>query len=111
MIDSDRPAPRAPEGLRSKVIGAVLLGLVAITLAFGVVAWVWVRGSGTPAAAARPSPLVDDLFERTRETAPHGLHLTRAEWVDRAAGVAAIPIEQAIDAAALDPTLIGGRAR
>ncbi|MEP6861411.1 MAG: hypothetical protein ABJE66_12360 [Deltaproteobacteria bacterium] len=88
---------------------------VVSTLLLTGVAWLLVTvPTGSP-AAAQPSSLVHDLVEHATggadAKAAGNQALERYGWIDRGAGVARIPIEQAIDAVVADPALIAGGPR
>jgi len=104
--------PRDPEGLRARTIWLVAAGTVALALALTLVAWLLVVVPHGSPAASQPSSLRHDLFETASDGADARARalqaLEQTEWIDREAGVIRMPIEQAIDAVAADPTLIGG---
>lgn len=103
--------PRDPEGLSSRTIWLVAAGTVLVALILTLAAWLLVVVPNGSPAAARPSTLRHDLFETASDGAEARARAARAleqtAWVDRGAGFARIPIEQAIDAVVADPTLIG----
>lgn len=104
--------PRDPEGLRAHTIWLVAAGTVALALALTLVAWLLVVVPNGSPAASRPSSLRHDLFDTASDGADARARalqaLEQSAWVDRDAGVIRMPIEQAIDAVAADPALIGG---
>jgi hypothetical protein len=103
-----------PEGLPQRPIWLVSLGTVVISAVLVAIAWLLVI---PPTAAERPlqtpSPLERQLFDRAARGRPlrdaGEDRIERYEWIDRAARVARIPIDRAIDAVVADPSLIGAR--
>lgn len=89
----------------SQRIWLVGIGFVVVTLLVVGVSWLRVVPSRTSRASA-PSPLEHGLIEAGH--APPGA-LVDYVWIDRAAGIARIPIDRAIDAVVAQPTLIGQR--
>jgi hypothetical protein len=104
--------PRDPEGLRSRTIWLVAAATVVIALALTGIAWLLVVVPNGSPAASQPSSLRHDLLntasDGTDARAAASRALERYNWIDRPAGIAHIPIDQAIDAVVADPALIGG---
>lgn len=106
------PSLQQPEQLRTKIIALVGAGVVVVILALVGVAWAFVEPP-EPAlrSPSQPSALEHGLFDQAsggadrRATGEHRLEIY--QWVDRAAHVARIPIDRAIDAVVADPSLIG----
>lgn len=92
-----------PERVRTGVVGAVAVAAIAVCIAAVAVAWWLVAPPLDHRRARTPSPLEHGLFDR----APAPAAPPRSAWIDRANGVARIPIERAIDAVVADPSLIG----
>jgi hypothetical protein len=109
---SSQPSIRQQaEGVRAGAIWAVAVGVIVVGAALVVIAWWLVVAPPDAAPAPAASPLAHELFDRATEAAAvraaGAARLERYEWVDRAAGVARIPIDRAIDAIVADPKLIG----
>ena len=103
-----------PDRPRIRAIALVALGVVAITTALVVIAWLFVVPA--PAAARRPAQdtsleqgLIDRATGGADAIARGAARLDTYRWIDRARHLAQIPIERAIDAVVADPRLLGPR--
>src|SRR5690606_37876359 len=104
------PIRQAPEGLalgRVIAIGLACLavGVVSLLLVYALLAGPGALGGGARSGPAAPSPLPQRLFARQGQgplRPSEGHQLEGYGWVDRDAGVARIPIEEAMKLVAED---------
>lgn len=101
--------PQEPENIQGRSVAAIAAAAVIVTIA-GVVVAAWLlrwheAELGKPTARAKPSTSKVGLELGDIETTGHGTRvnqrasadLERWRWVDRDAGIVAMPIDRAID--------------
>lgn len=105
---------QAPDELARRKIASVTLAGILVTAIAVVIAWLLLRRWGgeqrrfTPPAAPRTIGILEQTLIRETERGvelrtEQAAALTRWGWVDRDAGVAQIPIDEAIEVVAASP--------
>jgi hypothetical protein len=108
--DDRRDDAREDDRTRTGLAGLTGLALVGVIAASVLVTWLLVKPAPAGRAPSAASPLEDTFFEVQRAgDHARGTGTARLEsyaWLDRGAGIARIPIDQAIDAVLADPSLL-----